>query len=687
MAIALGPGSRIELDSKTLVFTHTTSSQKRIFRDEVTGEVFTLADTEIFDKWLDGKATLNVSADPLRSDPVLTADFTSFPEQDQIRARRRLKYVKAVMAVDTPGPQSVTWDAAIKAEPLEPDEKKRPSWLTVRPWVHVWKASNCDPRSLLPRYSRCGRRPVNRGEDEKGFLDVLISSWLTQERLSRVKFYRKVAEAYKLARTKIPLAVHWKEPTKSWLRRRLDKIDKREVLARRYGEKAAKDFFEHTGTTPVAHYPLQVVEIDHTRLNLNVVDPSRKILLGRPWITVAIDRYTRMIWGVYIGFEPPSAYSVGQCLMNGIKPKTWLNKLWPDFAGRWEACGIPVLVLVDNGAEFISENFQHMGAALDMTIRLAPVKMPEYKGVVERFMRTLEESCLSGLPGRTFSNTQEKGDYDAEKAATLTLEDFRKYFHFWLMADYAWKTHSEIMDVPAARWRKALEWWTPTLPKSIHDLNIHLARRDVGYLTAQGVVFEGIRYQSDTLEGWFRTYPDHHDVILKVDDSDLGKLYVVHPKFATPAPALAVENQRAYATGLSLFAHLQIKKAIAAKNHSLENCEEALATKQAHFLLYEKLIRMPNTRNRAKLARNVTSATLQPNYDLYESILEDLVEPNVMRKIDAEMLADRAMAAAAAEAPAPDVRPTASRDSSSPLMGDADDDPSSEDASEWDPNR
>jgi putative transposase len=635
MSFALGVGSRITVDNKTLVFTQSTAAQARVFRDEVTGEVLQLSDTEVFKKWLEGNATLNFSRDP-GLDDVLVADFTCFPERDKQIAMRRQEYVRAIMVTEDPRPQSIAWKEVIGRVAASMKDSEPPAWQTVRPWVKAYKESNHDIRSLLPRYRRCGRKRIDRTAQEEGFLKALLSTWLTTARITRKKFYGQVEAAYALARKKVPGALSWKEPSKSWLRRALDRLDAREVVARRYGEKAASDMFDHGGTTPEASFPLQVVEIDHTRLNLNVVDPTRKLLLGRPWITAAIDRYTRMLVGIYIGFEPPSVYSVQQCLKNAILPKDWLNELWPDMAGRWEAYGIPILVLVDNGVEFKSGSFKEIGAALDMTIRLAPVRLPTYKGVVERFFRTIEDCCLSGLPGRTFSNPQVKGDYDAEKAATLTLEDFRKYFHFWMLAEYVWKVHSEILALPGMRWRQALRTWNPGLPKSRRDLDVVLSRRDTAKLTKRGVVFKRIRYQSDELQALYRAYPKDRNAILKVDDGDLGKLYVIHSKSPVPVPAAAV-NQK-YAKGLMLFSHLQILKIIDQRNARLENSKEALDAKQAHFVLYNTLLRASNAKNRAKLARSIADSTIQPNFDLFDSIF-DHVSPEARSRIDAEMLA------------------------------------------------
>ena len=66
--------------------------------------------------------------------------------------------------------------------------------------------------------------------------------------------------------------------------------------------------------------PLDIIQIDHTKVDVILVDDETRKPIGRPFITVAIDVYSRMILVLYI-LEAPSYFSVGQCLLNAILPK------------------------------------------------------------------------------------------------------------------------------------------------------------------------------------------------------------------------------------------------------------------------------------------------------------------------------------------------------------------------------
>ena len=70
---------------------------------------------------------------------------------------------------------------------------------------------------------------------------------------------------------------------------------------------------------------MQVLQIDHTQADIRLVDDLYRQDLGRPWITMAIDIYSRMVAGFYISFESPGYFATGQTLYNAIVPKDILK--------------------------------------------------------------------------------------------------------------------------------------------------------------------------------------------------------------------------------------------------------------------------------------------------------------------------------------------------------------------------
>ena len=71
-----------------------------------------------------------------------------------------------------------------------------------------------------------------------------------------------------------------------------------------------------------ASRPLEVVQIDHTQVDVIVVDAVSRQSTGRPWLTLAIDVHTRMVVGAYLSLDEPSVVSVGVCLLNSVFEKS-----------------------------------------------------------------------------------------------------------------------------------------------------------------------------------------------------------------------------------------------------------------------------------------------------------------------------------------------------------------------------
>jgi transposase InsO family protein len=72
-------------------------------------------------------------------------------------------------------------------------------------------------------------------------------------------------------------------------------------------------------------WPLSLVQIDHTLVDVIVVDSITREPIQRPWLTLSIDVCSRCVPGFHLSLEPPSATSVALCLAHAALPKEgWL---------------------------------------------------------------------------------------------------------------------------------------------------------------------------------------------------------------------------------------------------------------------------------------------------------------------------------------------------------------------------
>ena len=109
------------------------------------------------------------------------------------------------------------------------------------------------------------------------------------------------------------------------IKARVEDVDL-QTRGRRRGE---TEIVKATTPTPGdyrASRPLEIVQIDHTKVDAFVVDEETREPVGRPWLTLALDVFTRMVTGFYLTMEPPSRLSTSLCLLHAVFDKTaWLG--------------------------------------------------------------------------------------------------------------------------------------------------------------------------------------------------------------------------------------------------------------------------------------------------------------------------------------------------------------------------
>ena len=193
-------------------------------------------------------------------------------------------------------------------------------------------------------------------------------------------------------------------PSRKAVLARVSALDVREVAKARLQPKEASALHAPVPGTYRVDRALDVVQIDHTRVDVVVVDEVRRQPIDRPWLTLAVDVATRVVTGFYVSLEAPSSTSVALCLSQAVLPKEpWLRQR--DLACAWPVWGLPRTVHADNGADFTSSALRRGCDEHGIHLLLRPVATPHYGGHVERLIGTLM-GRVHLLPGTTGSNPQ-----------------------------------------------------------------------------------------------------------------------------------------------------------------------------------------------------------------------------------------------------------------------------------------
>jgi putative transposase len=194
------------------------------------------------------------------------------------------------------------------------------------------------------------------------------------------------------------------------------------LRASRRQDTAAMGRFDVVPGELVADRPLDLVQIDHTEVDVIVVDPEHRLSMKRPWLTLAIDVHSRMVVGYNLSLNEPSAVSVGLCLLNAVFDKTSLLSD-RDIDIDWPCVGLPRALLVDNGADFHSKAFIRGCQEHGIRLTWRPPGAPHYGGHIERLIGT-QMGAVHVLPGSTGSSVSDRQGRDATSRATFTLRGF-----------------------------------------------------------------------------------------------------------------------------------------------------------------------------------------------------------------------------------------------------------------------
>jgi putative transposase len=126
-------------------------------------------------------------------------------------------------------------------------------------------------------------------------------------------------------------------PNYRTVKRRVEGLDLRLVMRKREGSKKAHEKLGPVNISTLRpEWPLDVLQMDHTPVDVIVVDNEHRLPIGRPWLSLAIDVAARMVAGFHVSLWAPSALSVSLTLSHAVLSKTdWLadrelqNLEWP----------------------------------------------------------------------------------------------------------------------------------------------------------------------------------------------------------------------------------------------------------------------------------------------------------------------------------------------------------------------
>jgi transposase InsO family protein len=211
-------------------------------------------------------------------------------------------------------------------------------------------------------------------------------------------------------------------------------------ILKRFGRRAAylyePRYFEVTQGMPVnGDMPFQVVHIDHTELDIEIVDSKTGRNLGRPWVTFMMDAFSRHVLAFHLTFDSPSSASVMAVIRECVRR---FNRL-------------PQFLVVDGGKEFRSIYFETLLARFQVTKITRPPAKPRFGAVLERIFGTMNTAFLYRLTANTqiMKNVRQvTKQNNPSNHAIWTLEKLHERLMQWAYEIYDTIDHPELCRSP-----------------------------------------------------------------------------------------------------------------------------------------------------------------------------------------------------------------------------------------------
>ena len=448
----------------------------------------------------------------------------------------------------------------------------KPSAPTVREWIRTYKRNGSMAYSVVDKrgIKKARRRISTKAND---VLDEMIQKHYLKLRGESVQTTHRLLER-EIRAINMNEGQDLKCPSLSTLNRRVNELPKMLVDRHRYGSAYAKNKWRYSMHGDQSTRIMERVEVDHTMLDIWVLDPITGLPLGRPWVTILIDRYSGYILGLHVSFYGPSASTIASALRMSIEPKDLLCQAIPGLQNSWTVYGVAELYVMDNGKEMHSHRFRRIGWELQTDFIYNPVRQPWLKSSIER---TMMEVCrILPAQGRVHTPIKNSLAPDPKKTATVLFDDLCEGLLMWAVDVYPLRINRSTLTRPIDLWNEGLQSTPPVaLPHSTENLDITMGISMERVVSGDGMTYQYMGYNSLELRDYCRGNNRTFRTEVRVIPDDISYAFIHLPKEKRWIKAELVRPTYEFANNISLLQHQLIRKE-AGEKLTQKNAEEEL---------------------------------------------------------------------------------------------------------------
>ncbi len=336
--------------------------------------------------------------------------------------------------------------------------------------------------------------------------------------------------------------------------------DEAEVLLAREGNRRFQ--LNHRAvlgdSTQMAFGPGSVYQMDATLVDVYLVSSlNRNRIIGRPWLYLVKDVFTRTIVGFSVTLENPSYVSAMVALLNAAEDKVafcaahGIEITLPE----WPCRHLPEMIVADRG-ELIGRNMDQVVNGLGIRISNTAPYRADMKGIIERSFRTFNDDLVHSLPGAVRGD-RERGDPDHRLQAKLDLNQFRQLVIYKILEHNRSRMNTyrlqdfliadQVEPIPTELWT----WGIQNRSGHLRQMDANLLRlnflpHDEATVTLRGIRFKSVYYSCERAlrENWFsRARQGTWKVKIAYDPRQTESIFLRVPNENTIEPCLLVEAE------------------------------------------------------------------------------------------------------------------------------------------------
>ncbi|MFT4413350.1 Mu transposase C-terminal domain-containing protein [Fredinandcohnia humi] len=315
-----------------------------------------------------------------------------------------------------------------------------------------------------------------------------------------------------------------------------------------YSRKGSKEYLQNhrpiLGSSTVEAYGPGYYEIDATIADVYLVSRyNRNWIIGRPVVYFCIDRFSRMITGLYVGLEGPSWNGAMNALANTVADKVEFCKSYgiAITEEQWPVHHLCDTLMVDRG-ELEGNLAESIISFLHIKVQNSGSYRADAKGIIERNFRAINDKVVKPLLPGAVNPTAGRGDRNYRLDGVLDLFQFTQIMiKSCLHHNQSWLSNynreeimieDEVEPIPIRLWNWGLKNKAGLLRSVSEDIvKLNLMPTANAYITGKGIKFKGLFYSSSSLlkEGSFervRITGSGEKIQISYDPRNLNYVYI-----------------------------------------------------------------------------------------------------------------------------------------------------------------